>query len=377
MKIGILTLPLHTNFGGVLQAYSLQTILERMGHEVIVLDKDRDVRLSLFRQSLSYIKYLCLKFIYGHNVSYKSPQRINQERSERERNIREFINNYIHTRVIREIDCSAFVGMDAVFVGSDQVWRPFYFTTQWETNIREAYLYSLKDPFVKRVAYAVSFGTNDWEYSKKETRECSSLLTKFDAVSVREDTAITLCEKMLRYEKVYQVLDPTFLLAKEDYVNLVEVNHTPQSQGNLMCYFIDMTLEKQQLLSRIVKERGLCPFYVNVQENDLTLSNIERTQPSIEQWLRGFIDAEFVITDSFHACVFSIIFNKPFVVIGNAKRGMARYMSLLSLFSLRSHLICSIEEYNPEFNYEIGKNVNDNLERLRSFSLDFIRQSLN
>jgi len=65
------------------------------------------------------------------------------------------------------------------------------------------------------------------------------------------------------------------------------------------------------------------------------------------------------------------------VVIGNKKQGMARYTSLLSLFSLLSHLICSTEEYNPEFNYEIGKNVKDNLERLRSFSLDFIWQSLN
>lgn len=370
-------MPLHTNFGGVLQAYSLQTILERMGHEVIVLDKDRDVRLSLFRQSLLYIKFLCLKFIFGCNVSYKSPQSINQERSEREQNIRGFIKKYIHTLVVRKIDCFAFNEMDAVFVGSDQVWRPFYFTTQWETNIREAYLYSLKEPFVKRIAYAVSFGTNEWEYSKKETRECSKLLAKFNAVSVRENTAITLCEKMLRYNKAHQVLDPTFLLAKEDYVNLVEMNQTPKSQGNLMCYIIDMTLEKQQIISSIAKERGLCPFHVNVQENDLTLSNIERTQPPIEHWLRGFMDAEFVVTDSFHACVFSIIFEKPFVVIGNTKRGMARYTSLLSLFSLQSHLISSIEEYNPQFNYQIGKNVSDNLERLRSLSLEFIKQSLN
>lgn len=60
----------------------------------------------------------------------------------------------------------------------------------------------------------------------------------------------------------------------------------------------------------------------------------ERIQPPVEQWLRGFMDAELVVTDSFHACVFSILFHKPFVVVGNKERGLARVKSLLKMFGL-------------------------------------------
>ena len=63
MRIAILTLPLHTNYGGILQAYALQTVLQRMGHEVTLLDKDRDIRKSLFRQTLSYGKYLLKRYL--------------------------------------------------------------------------------------------------------------------------------------------------------------------------------------------------------------------------------------------------------------------------------------------------------------------------
>ena len=61
--------------------------------------------------------------------------------------------------------------------------------------------------------------------------------------------------------------------------------------------------------------------------------------PSVTAWLRAFMDAEMVITDSFHGWVFSIIFNKPFWVIGNEERGLARFNSLLSMFELRNRLI--------------------------------------
>lgn len=65
----------------------------------------------------------------------------------------------------------------------------------------------------------------------------------------------------------------------------------------------------------------------------------DRIKPSVEKWLRGFYDAKFVITDSFHACVFSIIFHKQFVVVGNKERGMSRFESLLDMFGLKDRLV--------------------------------------
>lgn len=70
--------------------------------------------------------------------------------------------------------------------------------------------------------------------------------------------------------------------------------------------------------------------------------------PSIEKWLQGFIDAKLVVTDSFHACVFSIIFNKPFIVLGNHERGNARFDSLLKLFNLQDNLVVNLDSYSLE-----------------------------
>ena len=72
----------------------------------------------------------------------------------------------------------------------------------------------------------------------------------------------------------------------------------------------------------------------------------ERIQPPMESWLKGFYDAKFVMTDSFHACVFSIIFNKPFIVYANKQRGYARFQSLLKMFGLENRLIYKIEDYD-------------------------------
>ena len=84
----------------------------------------------------------------------------------------------------------------------------------------------------------------------------------------------------------------------------------------------------------------LIPFSVsNLYEWDESKPLKERMIPSIESWLRGFYDAELVVTDSFHACVFSIIFKKQFVVVGNKKRGMSRFESLLKMFGLDERLV--------------------------------------
>ena len=70
------------------------------------------------------------------------------------------------------------------------------------------------------------------------------------------------------------------------------------------------------------------------------------TSPAVEQWLRGFMDARYVVVDSFHGCVFSILFNKPFIAIANSGRGETRFTSLLKTFGLSSRLIHGAEELN-------------------------------
>ena len=99
----------------------------------------------------------------------------------------------------------------------------------------------------------------------------------------------------------------------------------------------------------------------------------ERIQTPVEVWLRGFMDAKFVVTDSFHACVFSILFNKPFIAYGNVGRGMDRFYSLLDIFGLRDRLITSHTTYLPTKEIEWEK-VNEKLSLYRRKSMDILRQ---
>ena len=377
MKVGILTLTLHTNYGGILQAYALQQTLERLGHNVVVLDKDRDIKYNQFRLIMSKGKFYVKKYLLGRKIVYKSPDQYNKEVHEREQYTRQFINKYIHTRIVNSINNKTFDDVEAIIVGSDQVWRPRYFKRQWKTNISNAFLHFARNRSVKKISYGASFGTDDWEYSVSETKDCTLLLQNFNAVSVRESTAIQLCREKLNRMDAVHVLDPTMLLSKEDYIRLVEESGVSKSQGDLMCYVLDPNEDIDSLIKRIAEERKLTPFYTTSQVANIRLPNKMRIQPPLESWLRGFIDAEFVITDSFHACVFSILFGKPFVVIGNKSRGMSRFSSLLEMFSLQNNLLLFPDDYNPERSYDIPDISYENLDLWKRHSLSFLENSLN
>ena len=230
---------------------------------------------------------------------------------------------------------------DAIIVGSDQVWRPRYFGIK---QIGNAYLKFAEGWNIKRIAYAASFGTDEWEYTAKQTSGCGRLLRMFDAVSVREDSGVRLFRERFGVGARH-VLDPTMLLDKNDYVKLFETVGTPNSKGNLLCYMLDETEEKRGVVRRIADEKGLTPFNVKSQSDSIASPIGERIQPPLERWLRGFYDAEFVVTDSFHACVFSILFGKPFVAVGNADRGMSRFNSLFSMFGLEDRLVANGHAY--------------------------------
>lgn len=369
MKIGILTLPLHTNYGGILQAYALQTVLERMGYETCLIEKKRkSVRLPLWKVPLTYGKRMA-KNLTGHPFPIFYEQKINREMPIVRQNTDKFINKYIKRKIVDSFDEIQASDYDAFVVGSDQIWRPMYFNDR----IERAYLDFTEGWNIRRIAYAASFGTDEWEYTPGQTKRCRDLLKQFDAVSVREASGAVLCRKHFGINASH-VLDPTMLLEKEDYIRLFENAHTPKSNGTLLNYILDDTPEKTALTDRIAKERGLVPFRVNAK-GDISLPIESRIAPPVEQWLRGFYDAEFVVTDSFHACVFSILFNKPFLVVGNQKRGLSRFISLLGTFGLEDRLITDIS-FIPN-SKSIGNNsVCMCLDGQREKSMDFLMTNI-
>ena len=367
MRIGILTLPLHTNYGGILQAYALQTVLERLGHEVCLIEKKRKpLRLPMWKAPLVYGKRV-LRNISGHPYPIFYEQKVNREEPITRQNTDKFIKRYIKRRIVDDFSELKESDFDAIVVGSDQIWRPKYFNS----NIEDAYLKFAEGWNIKRIAYAASFGTDKWEYTAAQTKECARLLKQFDVVSVREVSGVDLCRKHFSIETQH-VLDPTMLLSTEDYIRLFEAAGTPKSPGTLLCSILDETQEKATLIERIAQERKLTPFRINSNVENRIAPVAERIQPPVEQWLRGFHDAEFVVTDSFHACVFSILFQKPFFVAGNQKRGLSRFTSLLDLFDLADRLISTAAK-TDSLETEIPWNcIDTTLNILRQKSTDVI-----
>lgn len=374
MRIGILTLPLHENYGGILQAYALQKVLKDMGHDTLVFDKTRTVELPMFTR---YILY-CIKYIKNilqgkHNV-IKWDKEYNKKLEIKREFTYPFIKKHIKRIELKGTYSTLLKGdYDAIIVGSDQVWRPMFFYLE---PLENAYLSFAKDWDIKRISYAASFGTDEWEYSSEQTEKCSALLQRFDAVSVRESSAVSLCKEHFGVD-AYHVLDPTMLLDADDYISLFQEVKTPVSDGDLMYYFLDASEQKSAIVRSVAEICHLTPFTVNHKNENLDVPLEENVQPPVEKWLRGFYDTKYIVTDSFHACVFSILFNKPFIVYGNKFRGMARFHSLLKMFGLYNRLVTTPEEaleviYQP---IDWGQ-VNKSLAEWRVKSLKFLTSAL-
>lgn len=333
MRIGIVTLPIRTNYGGILQAYALQTVLERMGHKVVVFAKPHTFRLSFLRKCKAYPKRFFNKYFLRKNTIILWEQYMNNRTAVSMKFTGPFIDRNVHLKMVNDFQDLKESDYDAIIVGSDQIWRPLYYP-----HIEDAYLKFAEGWNIKRFSYAPSFGVDEWEYSKDQTEECKRLLKLFDAVSTREESGTMLCRNYLGREAEW-VLDPTMLLEVQDYIRLFEMSNIPPSKGELFCYILDPSEEKEVVINDISKINNITPFAVNSQVDDLNADFANCVQPPVESWLRGFFDAKFVVTDSFHACVFSILFKKQFVVVGNQERGLSRIKSLLKIFGLEDRLV--------------------------------------
>ena len=374
MRIGIITLPLEENYGGIMQAYALQKVLKEMGHDVAFIERSRFLHWSFAKKARVYTKRFLKKIFVDKNIVVKSDKQHNEEALILRTNIYPFLLKYMNRievdRKYSNIETDKF---DAFIVGSDQVWRPRYFG---KPVISTAFLSFTKGRNVKRLSYAASFGTEEWLYNSRQTKKCGELLKKFDAVSVRESSAIKLCKKHFGVDAQH-VLDPTMLLTPADYIKLFENAGTPASNGTLMRYILDSNTDKEQAVSHIAQALNLEPFATNVMHDHHNVPLKERIQPPIENWLRAFHDAKFVITDSFHACVFSIIFQKPFIVYGNKSRGMTRFHSLLKMFGLESRLITDSTEVEKAINEPIDwERVNTIKREWQEMSMNFLKSNL-
>lgn len=348
MKIAVITLPLHTNYGGILQAYALKSVLESYGHQVSVVEPGYKMPLPLWWKAPAiYLKRFLQRMVRGS----AGPEVFREIRARKEFpilsvNTSQFVDTYISPVIVKDYDhiCKNTGGagndFDAFVVGSDQVWRPKYFG-----DIKQAFLHFAKNRDVLRFSYAASFGTDTLEYDYQQLEECSALLRLFDGVSVRESSAVRICDEWLDCDRAVQVLDPVMLLDSSAYLKLVSADDTYQGSsesGGIVTYFLDCQ-DSGSAVRFVEKALGSEVRDISVPRYSKDVPASQRVVPPLEQWIASISNAGFVITDSFHVCVLSILFHKPFFVIGNQARGLSRINSLLGMFGLESRLVQGID----------------------------------
>ena len=195
----------------------------------------------------------------------------------------------------------------------------------------------------------------------------------FDAISVREDSGVLLSSQYLGVNATH-VLDPTMLLDVSDYVDLIENNSVLSPNKTLAYSVLDDNEEKISIIQNVSKLLDLEIVRIKADE-----SKLKYVETGIEFWLDEIRKSSFVITDSFHATVFAIIFNKPFIVIGNKLRGIGRLTSLLNMFDLSNRLVYENETLDltniieETISWDM---VNERRCILREKSLDFIKNNI-
>lgn len=352
MKTAIFTLPLINNYGGILQAYALQNVLFELGIDNKVLNL-RTKEASFF--SINYAKFLIAKtFISRYkNAKFEILRHDLDARKFIEKNIVLTDEIYGFSDLKRVCKDEKF---DAFVLGSDQVFNQGNFM-----NFGEYFSLGFIQSAVK-IAYAASFGGEFKGWKNLSTHREN--LAKFRAISVREQNAIKICKEILDLKADF-VLDPTLLARREIYDKFcTNLDESSSQNTKIFAYILDPNEKTTQILDNASQKSRCKIAQVNDRANRL----------KIKEWLSAIKSAKFIITDSFHGCVFSIIFGKPFFAIINEARGNARFHSLFNMLNLDNRVIKDVNfELNLAMNYDEIYKI---LDEKRKFSIDFLKQNL-
>lgn len=230
--------------------------------------------------------------------------------------------------------CESFV------LGSDQLWN--YYSVKDNGNY---FFLDFVHPGKRKIAYATSFGHSHSFFPKERQLEISKLMQQFTAISVREKDGVDLCRDIFGVNAV-QNLDPVFLCNTSSYDKAIKDSVITETEPYVLAYILNPTPEKRKMLMYASNKLHL-PLKVildgqeNYKENReaMNLGDSVLGTIGVEDWLYYFKNAQFILTDSYHGLCFSIIFHKNFVCVGNKKRGMSRFETLLSITDLYDHMI--------------------------------------
>lgn len=366
MKVDLITLHNVKNYGSVLQTYATQTILEKLGCEVEVINYSRkdliddNIVENRVNSSKIFSKNKLMKIIGKAFVGFSVKKQIKV--------FNEFLDDNIKlTKRYNSFEelLSDVPQADLYCTGSDQVWN-----SDWNNGIEKAFFLD----FVKdkpKISYAASFGKN--ELDKDEIDITREMLKEYKNISVRESSAVKIINE-LGIQNVEHVLDPTLMLNKNEWGNLKsDIKHKGKY---ILVYQLNTRNPKfDKYVEKLSKQKKMPVIRLsNVIYQAFKYGKFAYC-PNVNQFLTYFLNAEYIVTDSFHATGFSINFNKKFVSIFPEKFS-TRLQSILDLTGLQERKVVDFNDFSIIDNDIDWEKVNDIIGKEREKSMTFLKNAI-
>ena len=347
MKIALLTIWHEKNFGAEMQAYATVRALKELGHDVEVID-----------------------FRLTESCDFNLKHRLNlliSSFSDESHGFRQFWRKFIpagpHYKTIESLQKNP-PKADLYLAGSDQIWNPDITKGRWK-----AFFLNFGNEETPRASYASSIGEDHWKWDRLNDY-VSARLSKFHAIAVREASAQRiLAEKFGLNSEV--VLDPTLL--HKDYNEIIIPEST---QHTLVYYPLTENPELECFSKKLAEEKGLT--FVNTNKKKKLFNRIVWRRTSLPLWIKNIAEASFVVTPSFHGLAFSLIYNRQFIVIQNAKKEIrsSRITGLLDKLGLSDRYFTNVEDALASGIWEQSidySQVNRKLDQLRTQSWKYLK----
>lgn len=368
MKVGILTFHRADNYGAVLQTYALYSQCVSMGDDVEIIDyrcssienpylprKFPRLRKNMYRWSIDTVKYLLFRRAWNEK----------KEKFESFRKMFSMSSPYFNSSDRSVVEAE----YDYIITGSDQIWSVDILNNKPD----DWYCYKKETQTGVRVfSYAASVGS--LSRFKEKFCELELALRNYDFLSVREEEVGYFLEKKL-HRKIYTVLDPTLLVDKQLWLDMIDCDDN--KNNNYLVYY---DVEQNELSRKIAKAIARHNKYSIVKFNQIkspTLNTKYMCNAGPIDFLNSIYHAECVVTSSFHATVFSILFHKRFLAVSHPITG-ERIKSLLSALGLENRIIYECKSNVTELmNQPIDyTSVDMQLSKLREESIDYLKIAL-
>jgi len=361
MKIAVITMHAVKNYGSALQTFATQQVLSRLGYETEIINYIRKKNIDSNLIDVWTSKEKGLRKIAKKMLMYPTIKKWIRVWGN-------YLQTYIHLSAVTYTEMKDFsvtpVQADILCTGSDQVWN-----SGWNDGVEYPFYLSFADDNTPKISFSASFGKE--KLDENEIEIVKPLLQKYDYITVREQSAVSILNNM-GIKDVSFTLDPTLFLTKEQWKK--HMKKSKPDEPYILVYQLNKDKNFDKMAVNFAKSKKMKLVRLCLRYDQIILPGRKKFIPEIREFLSLINNAEYVITDSFHATAFSINFNKQFFSVLPQKYN-CRLKEFLDIFDLENRIVSNYLDFESAGTIDYGQ-VNKILDDERKKSMEHLKYAL-